>query len=497
MNPLTGQILTAPGAANTAAAIGTPVPNTGDPTNGIKVAGQGISKYAYTWPTLVLGPRFGAAYDLTGTQSIVIRGGGGLFYDRPDGNTVFSIPGNPPIATSTDLRNSTLQTLGKGLVLGPVPSMSVFQYAAQVPSSVQWNAGVQMALPWSSSLDVSYVGNHGYNLLGRFQGGNTVNLNAVDIGTAYLPQYQDPTKGSSAVPGQNALTTNLLRPYQGYSNIAQNTTEFYDTYHSIQASFNRRFRNGVQFGVNYTLGLSYVGNTDLQKRLQHAPDGTYSIRADQAQYEALNKNLDNRRHIVKANWVWDLPDIKSENSGLRAVGYIVNDWQLSGVLTAGSATHYDLGYSYQSNGSNVNLTGSPDYGARIVYVGDPGSGCSSNQYAQFNTGSVTGPGYNSTGLESGRNLLPVAPTTRWTWPSPGTSAWAAAARSSCAWTCSTRSTPSSTAADRPRSSTSTRSVCPSATRRRWLTARSIRPGPSRRARGSGPSPAPRRCATCS
>ena len=112
---------------------------------------------------------------------------------------------------------------------------------------------------------------------------------------------------------------------------------------------------------------------------------------------------------MKANWVWDLPDIKSENSGLRAVGYIVNDWQLSGVLTAGSAAHYDLSYSYQNNGSNVNLTGSPDYGARIVYVGAPGSGCSSNQYAQFNTASVTGPGYNSTGLESGRYLLAGCP----------------------------------------------------------------------------------------
>src|SRR5437870_11078657 len=33
-------------------------------------------------------------YDLSGTQRFVLRGGGGLFYDRPDGNTVFSIPGD-------------------------------------------------------------------------------------------------------------------------------------------------------------------------------------------------------------------------------------------------------------------------------------------------------------------------------------------------------------------------------------------------------------------
>ena len=406
MNPLTGQILTAAGAANTQAAIGTPVLGTGQmATNGIVAAGQGISKYSYVWPTIVYGPRVGAAYDLTGNQSVVVRGGGGLFYDRPDGNTVFSIPLNPPFATSTDLRNSTLQSLGKGLTLGGVPGLTIFQYDAKVPSSVQWNAGVQMALPWSSSLDVSYVGNHGYNRLGGFQGGNTVNLNAVDIGAAYLAQNQDLTLGSSATPAANALTDNLLRPYKGLGVINQNTTEFWDTYHSIQTSFNRRFRNGVQFGVNYQLGLSFQGNTGLQKRLVHNADGSVSTSPDQAAYEDLNKNLDNRRHVLRANWVWDMPDVKSENSALRAVGYIVNDWQLSGVLTAGSAPHYDLSYSYNANGSAKNLTGSPDYNARIVYVGDPGKGCTDNQYAQFNMNSVTGPGYFSNGLESGRNIL--------------------------------------------------------------------------------------------
>jgi hypothetical protein len=403
-NPLSGQLL----PTGSAAAIGTPIPNTGDLTNGIRQAGQGISKYSYTWPTMVYGPRFGAAYDLTGTQTIVLRGGGGLFYDRPDGNTVFSIPGFP-IATSQDLRNGTLQTIGTGLSFVPVPSLVVFQYDAKVPSSVQWNAGVQMALPWSSSLDVSYVGNHGYNRLGAFQGGTTVNLNAVDFGTAYLPQFQDPTLGTSAVPGATSLPDNALRPYRGFGNINQNTTDFWDTYHSIQTSFNRRFRNGLQFGVNYTLGLQLVGNTGLQQRLQHNADGTYSVRADQAQYEELNRNLDNRQHTLKANWVWDLPDVKSENSAWRAVGFVLNDWQLSGILTAGSTGHYDLSYTYNTDGNNKNITGSPDYAGKLTFVGDPGSGCSDNQYAQFNTASVAGPTFNSLGLESGRNILRSCP----------------------------------------------------------------------------------------
>jgi len=87
---------------------------------------------------------------------------------------------------------------------------------------------------------------------------------------------------------------------------------------------------------------------------------------------------------------------------------VINDWQLSGLFTGGSGNRYDLGFSYQGIG-NVNLTGSPDYAPRIVYTGDAGKGCSSNQYGQFNVNAVTGAQYGSVGLESGRNVLAGCP----------------------------------------------------------------------------------------
>ncbi len=407
-DPRTGQIILPPaGAANTSVLIGTPIPGSGNALNGIRQAGDGIAKTGYTWPTLVFGPRFGAAYDLTGTQSFVFRGGVGLFYDRPDGNTVFSIPGNPPIASSADLRSGQLSQLGVGLSPGAVPQLVTFQYDAKVPASWQWQAGVQMALPWASSLDLSYVGNHGFNRLGNLQGGGVVNLNAVDIGAAYLPENRDPTLTPSSVPGANAYSANLLRTYQGLANINQNTTDFWDTYHSIQTSLQRRFQNGFSAGINYTLGLSLKGNTGLQKRLQHAPDGSISLRSDQAQYEELNEMLNLQRHVMKANAVWDMPDLETSGSGMgkKVAGWVVNDWQLSGIVTANSGNRYDLNFSYNTGGGSVNLTGSPDYGARVVLVGDPGSGCSDDQYRQFNVTAVTGPSYNSVGLESGRNYM--------------------------------------------------------------------------------------------
>ena len=53
----------------------------------------------------------------------------------------------------------------------------------------------------------------------------------------------------------------------------------------------------------------------------------------------------------------------------------------------------------------MNITGSPNYGGRLILNGDLGSGCSGNQYAQFNTAAVAGPPVGSVGLESGQNYL--------------------------------------------------------------------------------------------
>jgi hypothetical protein len=409
MDPRTRQIVLPPaGATNTQVLIGTPIPESGNPLNGIRQAGDGIAKTGYEWPTLVFGPRFGAAYDLTGAQRLVLRGGVGLFYDRPDGNTVFSIPGNPPIATSADLRNGSLTQLGVGLSPQAVPQLVTFQYDAKVPASWQWQVGVQMALPWASSLDVSYVGNHGFNRLGGLQGGNVVNLNAVDIGAAYLPENQNTTlPNPSTVPGANALTQNLLRGYKGLAAINQNTTEFWDTYHSLQFSYQRRFQNGFSAGINYTLGLVLEGNTALAQRLVHNADGSISLRSDQAEYEEKFKQLNLQRHVAKANAVWDMPDVSLDGGAKKILGHLINDWQLSGVWTGNSGNRYDLGFGFQTNGGNVNMTGSPDFGARPVYLKDPSglSGCSSNQYAQFDVTAITAPTYGSVGLESGRNLL--------------------------------------------------------------------------------------------
>ena len=403
MDPRTGEILVVQGAKNTAAAIGTPIPNSGDPLMGIEQAGVGIVNTNYKWPWLVVAPRFGFAYDVTGNSDLVLRGGFGLFYDRPDGNTVFSTPANPPIATLKNLYNGELATLGQGgLSLLPVPNMVTFQYEADVPSSWQWQGGFQKTLPGAMALDVMYVGNHGYNRMGAFQGQSRQLINSVDLGAAYLPENQDPTLGTSDIPGANAYTTNLLRPYQGLGAVEENATLFWDTYHSMQVSLNRRFRSGISFGFNYTYGISLKGNTGIVQRFEHAADGTLSVRSDQDAYEKLMEDLDRRPHMIKGNFIWNSPGISGAGAVVRE---LTRDWQIGTVLTAGSGQAYTPTFRYNRNGSNVNITGSPDYAGRIIVTGDPGKGYSDDQYAQFNALAFKGAGYGSLGLESGRNYL--------------------------------------------------------------------------------------------
>jgi hypothetical protein len=95
---------------------------------------------------------------------------------------------------------------------------------------------------------------------------------------------------------------------------------------------------------------------------------------------------------------------------------IVNDWQLSGIWTGSTGGPvdingtlqpgaYTISPSYQNGGGNVNLTGSPDFGPRIRLVGDPGDGCSSDPYRQFNIAAFQGPPVGSVGLDSGNNYL--------------------------------------------------------------------------------------------
>jgi hypothetical protein len=68
-----------------------------------------------------------------------------------------------------------------------------------------------------------------------------------------------------------------------------------------------------------------------------------------------------RAHVLKVNWLYDLPAPAAGNSALR---WITNDWQISGIYTASTGAPAAIGFSTVNA---VDTTGSPTESARIVY----------------------------------------------------------------------------------------------------------------------------------
>jgi hypothetical protein len=169
----------------------------------------------------------------------------------------------------------------------------------------------------------------------------------------------------------------------------------------LQTSLNRRFTKGLLLGVNYTWSKAL---------------GTQSADLPNVQNFGAPHNLDQRRanyglldfdrsHNFSVNWVWQAPKV-TEN---RALGYALNDWQLSGIYRYVVGEPYNLGINV-SDISAFTLTGTQNVeGARIVLLKDPGSGHSSDPYRQFDVTAFALPGPGSTGYESGRNFLRRSP----------------------------------------------------------------------------------------
>ena len=394
LNPVTGQLL----GPNTAVAIGTLVPGSGNFTNGLVPSGTSpVPKTTYNWPALSPAPRFGIAYDVTGRQKLILRGGGGLYFDRPSGNTIYSQIANPPNELAETLYYSSFQTMG-GLTTQGAPNLNVYQLNSSLPSTWTWNAGAQYMLPYQTLLDVSYVGEHGYNIVEQ------ININTVDIGSAFLAQNQDPTV-SSTLPGGAAVTQNMMRSIRGYGSINMMIPRGFITSHSLQAGVNHRFAHGLEFAINDTVMLKQAA--DSPARIQHNADGSWTYRPDQAYANELLGDYVPTRHTFKGDLVYAIPALKNIGSGAsqQIVKGVTRDWQLSGIWSAHSPSTYTVGYSFQNGAGSQNITGSPDFGGRIRIVGDPGSGCSGNIYQEFNTAAFAPPLTGSVGLDSGNNYM--------------------------------------------------------------------------------------------
>lgn len=325
------------------AQIGAIVPGTGDRTNGIVLAGRdGTPRGFIDGFGVKIGPRAGFAYDVFGNGTTAVRGGFALFYTRPNftNNPSAQIPfvENPVIYYGT---LSTLRTSSGILFPGNINGI---QRDLRCPRVMNFSLSVQRNIGLSTVVDAGYVGSLGRNLMW------TRDFNAIPLGANFNPANADPT--NRAVP----LPQAFLRPTAGFNSITISEAAASSNYHSLQVTARRRFTSGVQFGFAWT----------WSKALDFADTDTAGV-TNLVDLRVWNYGLAgfDRTHVVKMDWLWDVPKSPVKNPVL---GYILNNWQLSGITSLVSGSPQSIGFTTTTA---TDITGTPSLSPRIFLTGDP------------------------------------------------------------------------------------------------------------------------------
>src|SRR5438128_244010 len=415
LNPLTGQ--TAP-----AALIGAIVPGSGNFSNGM-VTPANSSSFDLTRGLIRnrgvhYGPRFGVAWTPAGpTGNTVVRMGGGVFYERIQGNMIFNQINFPPGLLTPKIYYGNLNDIATSSgTLFPLAAAGL-STEGKLPTVYNFNFTVQRQLPASMLLDVGYVGTQTRHGLARQP------FNEPSFGAAWLPQNQDPTRSVTAttVLGDNALPVDLYRPYPGYVGVGVAVAQsglgaggFLSTYGSsanynaLQVGLNRRVARSLMFGLTYTWSKAMGTDTDYQfvgNPLNHR----------KADYGLLT--FDRTQDFV-FNYSYNLPAVSKKVAALDnpAARLFLDHWQVTGITSfmsgapmavgsiAGNQPSAIGGYAVQGiSGATLNrrITGNEGWSPR------PGLSCNPNQprgdrtlYAFINTSCFHPAAVGSTGMDS-------------------------------------------------------------------------------------------------
>ena len=361
------------------------VPGTGDPINGLVIAGQNspygrrvVQSHADTF-----GPRAGFSWTPFNNSRTAIRGGYGMYFDRTlVGIALQNAFGNPPFAFSAVFNAAgttvpTLQNPAGGAQRNNetlVPNLVAMSPDFQIPRTHQYSIGVQHELPFQINLDAAYVGSQGRNLLWNQQ------INQTPPGT-----------GSPS---------NAARPYSGYGNINFRSTTGTSRYDSLQVSLSRRMQAGIQVNANYT--LSKVVSDASADRGATQQD----IRNLAAERAITNYD---RTHIFGIHYVWDLPLFR-DASGL--LYNLLGGWEITGSTRYATGVPLTITSSATSSNSfgggslRPDLIGDPlgpqtvnDWFNRAAFAPP-----AVNQFGSAPNGVVRGPGVHLTDLGIFKNF---------------------------------------------------------------------------------------------
>lgn len=389
-----------------------------NPLNGFVIAGQGspFGDKVSNEDNSNFGPRVGIAWDPWGDGKTAVRAGYGIFYDSIlFGNAENDIFLNPAFNPQVNIPNTTLDNPGNAAVAAPsanplrVRGLIASPYHS--PYIQQWSLDLQHSLARDFLLDIGYYASKGTHLIGILdinqpQAGAFLSLacNAV-VTTNCVPL----TNGQPLVKGATTPLLNRIRPFPGYGGIDAIASIFNSNYNSLQIALQKRIHGSSVISVAYTWSKSL---TDNQTDRSTAPQNSYCIACE------YGPSQQDRRHIVTASYVYELPFYKSQRG---VIGHLAGGWEFSGIITAQSGTPLTVTSSLDADPGGQGCLGASPCSVRPDMIGNPNVGPQTfNSWfntaafaavpaGQFRNGTagrgvVLGPGYSQFDLSLFKNI---------------------------------------------------------------------------------------------
>jgi hypothetical protein len=242
-------------------------------------------------------PRLGFAYALN--DKTVFRGGVGRFLTRLGVSDSVFLGGNPPFQPSVAVSYGSVDNPGGASGVNFPLTITTQDRNFRSPESWTWNLTFEREIGFNTTIEIGYVGRRG--LFGQRER----NINQLPVGTRFLPQNA-------------GVNVDALRPYKGFAVIRSTGNEANSMYNGLQFSANRRFSQGLSFGLAYT--MSKV-NDDGSAQRDVVPNAYNSSNLwGAASYD--------RRHVVVINAIYELPIFRDRN---KLTGKILGGWTVSAV----------------------------------------------------------------------------------------------------------------------------------------------------------------------